>query len=63
MSVFKEIGNPVQPKWVDPKVIAQRELEAQQDDYRSNVLSDCDRTNIRTSASLNRATKTDLEVT
>jgi hypothetical protein len=59
ISVFKVIGKPPQPKKVDPAEVAQREHEAQQKDYRSNVLADCDRTNLRTSVSMSRAIKTD----
>ena len=49
ITIFKEIGKPTQNIRPDPIKTAKRELEAQQDDYRSNVLSDCDRSNIRTS--------------
>lgn len=63
INIFKEIGNSIQDIRPDPIKVAQRELEAQQEDYRSNVLLDFDRSNIRTSASLNRAIQTDKEVT
>lgn len=61
MAIFKHIGKLPQldqPKYLDPKVKEQRDLDAQQENYSKNVLADCDRVTRAASASISRAIKT-----